>query len=68
MRHLCGFLGFVALVQGALGITNEFGWGDGGLLRHAAFLDGYELFASIALLLFAFALFGVAESMRKHEK
>ncbi|MFD7548895.1 hypothetical protein ACFV0R_00285 [Streptomyces sp. NPDC059578] len=68
MRHLWGFLGFVALVQGAMGLTNELGWGDWGLLRHVAFLDGYELFASIALLLFAFALFGVAESMKKQGK
>ncbi|MET8131393.1 hypothetical protein ABZ153_40200 [Streptomyces sp. NPDC006290] len=68
MKRLLEVLGLVALVQGVLGLVQEItgrphGWG---LVRRLGFLDGYEIYASAALLVLAFALFAAAES-RKSE-
>ncbi|MGX2993753.1 hypothetical protein JNUCC64_05555 [Streptomyces sp. JNUCC 64] len=65
MRHLLEFLGVFALFQGGMGIATGLGWLDIGLLRRVGFLEGYQLFAGIALLVLAMALFGVADSMKK---
>ncbi|AYN38665.1 hypothetical protein D9753_06735 [Streptomyces dangxiongensis] len=62
MKDLLEFLGFVALVQGALGLVHEFTDWHVGLVQRVGFLDGYGVYASAALLVLAFALFAVAES------
>ncbi|MEU3861773.1 hypothetical protein AB0F03_31175 [Streptomyces sp. NPDC028722] len=62
MKALLEVLGFVALVQGALGLVHEFTDWDVGLVQRLGFLDGYGVWASAALLVLAFALFAVAES------
>jgi hypothetical protein len=58
MKQILEVLGFVALVQGALGLLHELtgrlhGWG---LVQRLGFLDGYEIYASVALLVLSFAL------------
>lgn len=62
MRELLGLLGFVSLVQGLLGLLHEFTGLHLGLLRRLGFLDGYEVYASVALVVLAFALFAAADS------
>ncbi|MFF3888683.1 hypothetical protein [Streptomyces sp. NPDC001914] len=66
MKQLLEVLGFVALVQGVLGLIQEVtgrlhGWG---LVRRLGFLDGHELYASATLVVLALALFAAAESRR----
>ncbi|MFD3933472.1 hypothetical protein [Streptomyces sp. NPDC058614] len=66
MKQFLEVLGFVALVQGTLGLVNEFtgrlrGWG---LVQRLGFLDGYEIYASVTLLVLSFALFAAAESRK----
>ncbi|MCX4917832.1 MULTISPECIES: hypothetical protein [unclassified Streptomyces] len=66
MKQLLEVLGFIALVQGVLGLVQEItgllrGWG---IVRRLGFLDGYEIYASAALVVLAFALFAAAESSR----
>ncbi|MEV5170008.1 hypothetical protein AB0L10_02705 [Streptomyces flaveolus] len=62
MKQVLEFLGFIALVQGGLGLVHEFTDWHVGLVQRIGFLDGYEVYASVALLLLAFALFAAAES------
>ncbi|MFJ9350561.1 hypothetical protein [Streptomyces sp. NPDC101237] len=64
MKQVLELLGFVALVQGVLGLLHEFTHWHGGLLRRLGFLDGYGVYASVALVVLAIALFAVAESRR----
>ncbi|WP_320778440.1 hypothetical protein [Streptomyces sp. CRN 30] len=63
MRKLLGFIGFIALFQGAGGLVHELtgrlGWG---FVHRWSVLDGYEIYASVALLVLAVALFAAAES------
>ncbi|MCX5135947.1 hypothetical protein OOK06_28170 [Streptomyces sp. NBC_00340] len=66
MKQLLEVLGFIALVQGVLGLVQEITgllrrWG---IVRRLGFLDGYEIYASAALVVLAFALFAAAESSR----
>lgn len=66
MKQFLEFLGFVAMAQGTVGLTNEFtghlrGWG---LVQRLGFLDGYEIYASVTLLVLSFALFAAAESRK----
>ncbi|MFJ9862956.1 hypothetical protein [Streptomyces sp. NPDC101165] len=61
MKQVLELFGFVALMQGALGLVHEFTHWHVGLVQRIGFLDGYEVFASVALVLLAFALFAVAE-------
>ncbi|MEU8791459.1 hypothetical protein [Streptomyces sp. NPDC048643] len=66
MKQLLEVLGFIALVQGVLGLIQGItgrlrGWG---VVQRLDFLDGYEIYASAALLVLAFALFAAAESSR----
>ncbi|MFE9771951.1 hypothetical protein ACFYOV_09815 [Streptomyces sp. NPDC005931] len=64
MKQLLEFLGFVAFVQGVAGLTHEFtGW-DWGLVQRWGLLDGYEIYAGIALVVLAVALFAAAESLK----
>ncbi|GGW63462.1 hypothetical protein GCM10010503_45680 [Streptomyces lucensis JCM 4490] len=62
MKELLEFLGFVALVQGAMGLVHEFTHWHVGLVQRLGFLDGYEVYASAALVVLAFALFAAAGS------
>ncbi|WP_062643845.1 hypothetical protein [Streptomyces maremycinicus] len=64
MRELLGVLGFIALVQGVLGLLHEFTRWHVGLVQRLALLDGYEVYASVALIVLAFALFAAAESRK----
>ncbi|MGW3812583.1 hypothetical protein [Streptomyces sp. NPDC005046] len=66
MKQILEVLGFIALVQGALGLVQAItGWPHGwGLVQRLGFLDGYEIYASAALLVLAFALFAAAESQK----
>ncbi|MEU5362071.1 hypothetical protein ABZ354_00930 [Streptomyces sp. NPDC005925] len=62
MKKLLEFFGFVALVQGVAGLVHEFTDWHWGLVQRLGFLDGYELYTSIALVLLGVALFAAAES------
>ncbi|WP_371663493.1 hypothetical protein [Streptomyces sp. NBC_00280] len=64
MKQLLEIAGFVALVQGAAGLLNEFTDLHWGLVQKLDFLDGYEIYASVALLVLSFALFAAAESRK----
>ncbi|TWD24195.1 hypothetical protein FB570_104321 [Streptomyces sp. T12] len=64
MRKLLEVLGFVAVLQGVAGLVTEFTDWDWGLVRRTGFVDGYEIYASVALLVLGIALFAVAESRR----
>jgi hypothetical protein len=58
------FLGVIALVQGAGGVVHATtGWLNGwGVVDRFGFLDGYEVYASVALIVLSVALFAAAES------
>ncbi|MFF4473700.1 hypothetical protein ACFYZ3_29555 [Streptomyces sp. NPDC001599] len=62
MKQLLEFLGFVAVVQGGMGLVHEFTDWHIGLVQKIGFLDGYEVYASVALLALGGALFAAAES------
>ncbi|MDX3573261.1 hypothetical protein AB0L47_25235 [Streptomyces bobili] len=64
MKQLLELLGFLALVQGVAGLVHEFTDLDWGLVQRFGVLDGYEVYASVALLVLAFALFAAAESRK----
>ncbi|QIJ65521.1 hypothetical protein [Streptomyces sp. JB150] len=64
MKTLLEFLGFVALVQGVMGLLQEFTDWEGGLVSRIAFLDDYGIFVSVTLLVLACALFAAAESRK----
>ncbi|MEV7990487.1 hypothetical protein AB0O67_00820 [Streptomyces sp. NPDC086077] len=64
MKQLLEFLGFIAFVQGAMGLVHEFTDWHIGLVQRVGFLDGSEIYASVALVVLAFALFAVAESRK----
>lgn len=63
VKRILEVLGFVALVQGTVGLVQEVtgllrGWG---LVQRFGLFDGYEIYASVALLVLSFALFAAAE-------
>ncbi|MER7056027.1 MULTISPECIES: hypothetical protein [unclassified Streptomyces] len=62
MKELLGFIGFFALVQGVAGLVHEFADWNWGFVHRIGFLDGYEIYASVALVVLALALFAAAES------
>ncbi|MFF8971270.1 hypothetical protein [Streptomyces sp. NPDC014995] len=64
MKQLLEVLGFIALVQGVAGLVHEFTDWNWGLVHRLDVLDGYEVYASVALLVLAFALFAAAESRK----
>ncbi|MDX3528151.1 hypothetical protein P1P75_17335 [Streptomyces sp. ID05-39B] len=64
MKQLLELLGFFALVQGVAGLVHEFTDLHWGLVQQFGVLDGYEVYASVALLVLAFALFAAAESRK----
>ncbi|GGW09030.1 hypothetical protein [Streptomyces capoamus] len=63
MRRLLEFFGFLALVQGTGGLayelTGRLRWG---ITLWWGVLDGYRIYASIALIVLALALFAAAGS------
>ncbi|MBV7697427.1 hypothetical protein [Streptomyces sp. TRM70350] len=64
MKQLLEFLGVIALVQGVMGLVHEFTDWHIGLVQRVGFLDGHGIYASVALVVLAFALFAAAESRR----
>ncbi|WP_164419897.1 hypothetical protein [Streptomyces salinarius] len=64
MKRLLEFLGFLAVLQGVMGLVHEFADWNVGVVGRIGFLDGYEVYASVALLALGGALFAVAESRR----
>jgi hypothetical protein len=62
MKKVLEFLGFVAVAQGAAGLLHEFTDWRLGLVQRLAFLDGREVYASVALVVLGLALFVAAES------
>ena len=64
MKQLLEVVGFVALVQGGMGLLHEFTDWHVGLVQRIGFLDGYEVYASVALVVPALALFAAAESRK----
>ncbi|MFI5679834.1 hypothetical protein [Streptomyces cellulosae] len=64
MKQFLELLGFLALVQGAMGLLHEFTDWHIGLVQRIGLLDGYETYASVALVVLGFALFATAESRR----
>ncbi|MFG2029792.1 hypothetical protein [Streptomyces sp. NPDC048825] len=64
MKQVLEFLGAIAFLQGAVGLIHEFTDWDIGLIQRLDFLDGYEIYASIAQLVLSIALFAVAESLK----
>ncbi|WP_217238964.1 hypothetical protein [Streptomyces sp. AC555_RSS877] len=64
MKQLLELLGFLALVQGAMGLLHEFTDWHVGFVQRIGFLDGYGVYASVTLVVLAFALFAVAESRK----
>ncbi|MFM9445908.1 hypothetical protein [Streptomyces acidiscabies] len=61
MKQLLEVLGVITLVQGGMGLLHEFAGWDVGLMQKVGFLDGAEVYASIALMVLGCALFAVAE-------
>ncbi len=64
MKQVLEIVGFLALVQGVAGLVHEFTDWDWGLVQRLGFLDGYELYASVALLVLGVALFAAAGSRK----
>ncbi|MEU0913196.1 hypothetical protein [Streptomyces althioticus] len=64
MKKLLEIVGFVAVLQGVAGLVTEFTDWNWGLVRRTGFLDGYEIYASVALLVLGIALFAVAETRK----
>ncbi|MBZ2407192.1 hypothetical protein ACFW42_01115 [Streptomyces albidoflavus] len=66
MRKTLTIAGFLLLLQGVMGLATQFTDRlDAGLISRLGFLEGYEVYASIAALVLALALFAVAESRPK---
>ncbi|MGV9349033.1 hypothetical protein ACWDSD_30335 [Streptomyces spiralis] len=61
MKQVLELLGFIALVQGVLGLVQGFTHWHVGLVQRLAFLHGYEVFVSFVLIVLACALFAAAE-------
>ncbi|MFB7598295.1 hypothetical protein [Streptomyces sp. NPDC056160] len=65
MKKVLEVVGFIALVQGALGFVQEFTDWNVGLVRRVPFLHGYEVFVSFVLIVLACALFAAADSRKR---
>ncbi|GAA5068979.1 hypothetical protein [Streptomyces similanensis] len=64
MKKVLEVVGFLALTQGVLGVVHGFTHWRAGLVWRVSFLDGYEIWASVGLLLLALVLFAVADRVR----
>ncbi|WP_445397278.1 hypothetical protein ACSMX9_25350 [Streptomyces sp. LE64] len=65
MKRLWELLGFLALLQGVMGIAHRYAGREWGVVRRVPFFEGHELFVSLCLILLSFTLFGVAGSTGK---
>lgn len=65
MKELLEFLGVLAVVQGVMGLVHEFTDWHLRLVQRIGFLDGYEVYGSVALLALGGALFAAAESRKR---
>ncbi|MGW0609105.1 hypothetical protein [Streptomyces sp. NPDC002788] len=63
-KQVLGILGVLALVRGVAGLVHEFVDRNRGLVPRWGFLDGYEVYASVALLVLGAALFAAAGSRK----
>jgi hypothetical protein len=63
LRKVLEFVGAILLIQGGMGLVQAFtgrvGWG---LIGHIGFLEGREVYGSIALVVLAIAVLAAAES------
>ncbi|MFE1441656.1 hypothetical protein [Streptomyces sp. NPDC058739] len=66
MKPVLEVLGFLALAQGVLGLLHEWVHWDIGLVRRLGVLDGYEVHASVALVVLGIALFARAGSREEN--
>ncbi|GAB2815280.1 hypothetical protein GCM10027073_53940 [Streptomyces chlorus] len=64
MKKLLEILGFIALIQGLAGLVHQFTDWNWGLVQRMGFLEGFEIYAGLALLALAVALFAAAESTK----
>ncbi|MFI0235376.1 hypothetical protein [Streptomyces sp. NPDC016845] len=65
LQRILEVLGGLALLQGVIGLVHEFtGRLDWGLVQHLGFLDGYEVYGNVALVVLAIALLAAAESRK----
>jgi hypothetical protein len=62
IKKVLEIVGFVALVQGVLGLVREFTHWHVGMIGRLPFLHDYEVFASFVLIVLACALFAVTDS------
>ncbi|WP_223167306.1 hypothetical protein [Nonomuraea sp. SYSU D8015] len=72
MKEVLKVLGWLLLLQGVGGLVNGLlGWWRWAenliVVNHLAFLDGYEVFASIVTGVLGFVLLAVAESVGRAE-
>ncbi|KAB1149902.1 hypothetical protein F7R91_03470 [Streptomyces luteolifulvus] len=65
MKQLLEILGFIALLQGALGLVHEFTDWHIGVVQRLGFLDGYEIYASVVLIVAGLALFAAGNSAQQ---
>ncbi|MFE9389228.1 hypothetical protein [Streptomyces sp. NPDC006784] len=66
MKNFLGFVSFVLLTQGAGGILHEVTGGRFNLwtvVRRIGFLDGYEIYACVLLLVLAVAVGAASDSV-----
>lgn len=66
MKQVLELFGVLLLIQGVVALVHELtgrlrGWG---IVRRIGFLDGYEIYAGVTLVVLALALFAVAESRK----
>ena len=66
MKQVLEVLGVLLLIQGVAALVHELtGWLRGwGVVRRIGFLDGYEIYAGVTLIVLALALFALAESRK----
>lgn len=64
MKKLLEILGFLALLQGVASLVHEFTDWNVGVVRRLGFLDGFEVYAGISLLVLGIALLAAAESSK----
>ncbi|GAA2696052.1 MULTISPECIES: hypothetical protein [Nonomuraea] len=73
MKGFLDITGTILLIQGVGGLINTvlgwWGWAHGLLLvNRLPFLEGYEVFACIALGVLGFALLAAGDSMKKKKE
>ncbi|WP_406357727.1 hypothetical protein OHB56_34780 [Streptomyces sp. NBC_01635] len=64
MKKLLEILGVIALIQGVAGLVHQFTDWNWGLVQRVGFLEGFEIYAGLALLALAVALFAAAENTK----